>query len=194
MNVERASIGTGTEHIVVASRNPNYVLKRPILTNRLVHALTRTNADTIRRDINHTQLIVAALEDIRVPQTRVFPRGTSYILAQRRIDDDGSANIGSVLATKADVFLQERYHIKPQNFHSSQGIIYIVDPTKSPRTRIFGILGIGEYAFIRMRRHFRKRIRYNYLVVCLGDPQLLMEWQRYTTPILRYGRSTLFRK
>ena len=149
MNVERAFIGAGTEHTVFASRNPNYVLKRPRLANRLVHALTRTNADTVKCDINHTQLIVAALEDIRVPQTRVFPHRSSYIIAQRRIYDDGVADIGRVLATKADIFLQERYHIKPQNFLSAQGLIYIVDPTKSPRTRIFEVLGIGEYAFIR---------------------------------------------
>ena len=161
VNVERAIIGAGTEHIVFASHNPNYVLKRPRRANRLVHVLTRTNAHTVKGDINHTQLIVAELEDIRVPETRVFPRGSSYIIAQRRIHDDGTTDIGRVLATHADVFLQERYHIKPQNFLSTQGIVYIVDPTKSPRTRIFEIFGIDEFAFIRIRRHFRKKIRYD---------------------------------
>ncbi len=161
VNVERAIIVAGTEHIVFASHNPNYVLKRPRIANRLVHALTRTNADTVKRDINHTQLIVAALENICVPETRVFPRGSFYIIAQRRIYDDGTTDIGSVLATHADIFLQERYHIKPNNFLSEQGIIYIVDPTKSPRTRILEVLGIDEFAFNRIRRHFRKKIRYD---------------------------------
>ncbi len=162
MNVERAFIGAGTEHLVFAAQNPNYVLKRPRIANRLVHALTRTNADTVKRDINHTQLIIAAFEHIRVPETRVFPRGSSYIIAQRRIYDDGNTDIRSVLATHADIFLQERYHIKPNNFLAEQGIIYIVDPTKSPRTRILEVLGIDEFAFNRMRRYVRKKIRYGH--------------------------------
>ena len=162
MNVQRTFIGAGTEHIVLAAHNPNYVLKRPRIANRLVHVLTRTNADTVKRDINHTQLIIAALENICVPETRVFPRGSFYIIAQRRIYDDGTTDIGSVLATHADIFLQERYHIKPTNFLSEQGIIYIVDPTKSPRTRILEVLGLDEFAFNRIRRHFRKKIRYSH--------------------------------
>lgn len=143
----RISLGVGQEHQVFESSIEGWVLKRPkLIQTALLNILYSSPGDVVRQEIVEIEKRFEAA-NIHTPQTRVFPVGRGYIIAQKRIVEDNSISSGTILENIkkcGDLYIDDYYQNNPKNFSSNSGRIYCLDPTLG-YFRVLDRLGIMGY-------------------------------------------------
>lgn len=129
---ERKLIGSGTEHKVYESFNDGWVLKIPSDLNILsINIFLGFRYRKLKEEIEFNERECASC-GILTPETRIFAFGRGYVMAQRRVDEDFSLSrfeVGEEIKKGGNTFLIDTFKIRPENFLSNQGNIYLVDLT-----------------------------------------------------------------
>lgn len=130
--MEKQLIGEGLEHKVYASIDPAWVLKRPKLQKLVSVGIFNKNIlSSVLYDIEFMKE-KCLKTGIMFPETRVFPFGNGYVLAQRRVVADNSMSqkeIIDFLNSAADKYMLHRFIGQPSNFLTNHGNLYMVDLT-----------------------------------------------------------------
>ena len=169
MNRERERIGRGMEQTVLKplseQNGREIILKKPhgYTVWTLNHFFDGVN--TVRKEINETKkLIEKTAGRVQIPGTRIFPFGKGYVAVQDYIEDDGTiADIRGRLVAEDLPELVKRYDKKTVNFVSSNNVIYLLDPTLSPLSRLNKLLneklGIDFTKLWILKSRFMRRIK-----------------------------------
>lgn len=132
---ERKQIGQGFEHrVVVGNTEKPTVLKIPRLTSSLSVRFSG-GPDVIRNELEQVKSSIQCTS-VKVPETRVFPFGNSYIIAQEHIIPDLSVDIQDEIRISGSDVLKKRYKRNPRNFIASHASIYLVDTTAGALERL----------------------------------------------------------
>jgi len=147
MSKERKFIGEGNEHCVYVSRaRSEWIVKKP---KNLCLASLRfmgTASSNISKEIRKT-VVLANKHGIKTPETRVFTVGDGYLIAQKKITEDQSLSQDEkrqLISETKNELLTNHFEMKPENFLSSKGRLYLVDLTWG-YTRILDGLGILDH-------------------------------------------------
>lgn len=128
--LERQIVGKGCEHTVYKSQHKDWVLKTPrwsVLLCGII--LDKMPSQIIAGEFKKAQQ-VSKDTGVIFPETRVFPFGNGYIVAQKYIQEDHTVSDPEEYLLKTgneDVI--NAYEIKPDNFIAHEGRLYWVDPT-----------------------------------------------------------------
>lgn len=159
MSHELAYIGRGKEHKVFRNQESGEVVKIPHLYNALMLRFLFGGLRALVQEIDNTIKTVEGTNgEVQVPKTRITSdRKSYYIIRQEFIAEDRSINdIRTVLQKHRLTSLVTRYDVSPDNFASQGNVVYVIDPTKNPFTRIidrFGIIDEQKKASIVKRRN-----------------------------------------
>ena len=163
---ERQAIGQGIEHTVVTpilECNQGEVLKRPHRFNALTLHYLFGGEKTVRREIDDFREMVSGKENLEVVDTQVYPvpRKKGYIISQPFMEEDHSVpGIKAHLQSQGMDLLVLRYDTQPDNFVSTNGTVYLLDPTKGPLVRFVTQTGLmSEETYRRRRVMLKKFIR-----------------------------------
>lgn len=128
MSNSRELIGAGREHEVFRSNRDGWVLKRPkgaILTSL---ALSGFGPQKVIQELRETEDLIASSEILKMPETRVFPFGRGYVIAQRFVQEDGSVeNVRAKLKQEEQALMANRYSLAHENFINNNGSVYLID-------------------------------------------------------------------
>jgi hypothetical protein len=144
--MEREFLGAGWEHRVYASRNPDWVLKKPSNFNIVSINLLLCNRYRKIEEEMAFNIEECRLAGIRTPETRIFPFGRGYVMAQRRIDEDRSltkTEIEKKILDSRSAYVYDLFQINPENFTSHGGEVYLIDLTMGSTRIDAGIFGYG---------------------------------------------------
>lgn len=124
----RELIGSGREHEVFRSNRDGWVLKRP--KGPILAALTLSGfgPKKVIQELRETEDLISSSQILRSPETRVFPFGRGYVIAQRFVEEDGSVeDIRAKLKQEGQKLMANRYSLAHGNFINNNGRVYLVD-------------------------------------------------------------------
>lgn len=131
--MQREIVGRGIEHIVWRDpSDPNYVYKKPTLTQHIFLILAGVDANAIVDEIEYSKGLVRNTGLVIPETTVVIERNRfDYRIRQRFIEKDShTPDLALFLREQGTPFFVDKYLLKPQNFIWNQGVLYWVDPTR----------------------------------------------------------------
>jgi hypothetical protein len=146
--MERFFLARGGCHIVERMpAHPNYVLKTPNFWESLFMRLFRHNPRLLRNDLKHYQELLRD-SPVKIPDTKVFVFGNNYCILQEFVKPDNSVDIiKQVVLEQGIPILRHKVVDSPENFISSRGHVYWIDPIKGAYSR-----GVERYLGIPWER------------------------------------------
>ncbi|HYM65057.1 MAG TPA: hypothetical protein VES68_01040 [Candidatus Sulfotelmatobacter sp.] len=124
----RELIGAGREHEVFKSNRDGWVLKRPkgpILTALVISGF---GPQKVTQELKEAEDLISSSQILRSPETRVFPFGRGYVIAQRFVEEDGSVeDVRAKLKEEGQKLMANRYSLAHGNFINSNGHVYLID-------------------------------------------------------------------
>ena len=124
----RELIGHGREHEVFRSNREGWVLKKPKAPILMALALSGFGPQKVIQELRETEELIASSKILKSPETRIFPFGRGYVIAQRFVQEDNSLeDIRAKLKAEGQTLMANRYSLLHGNFVTNNGGLYIID-------------------------------------------------------------------